>query len=283
VFIAKAASYDADLRHIIRSGIQACGLDVRDKRILIKPNFVEYNRQAPINTNPVLVAAALDVLRSLGAGDVRIGEGPGHRRDTWGMAEEAGFAGAISGFHDLFVDLNRDDVSDAGRFASLPRIWLPNTALSADLVVSMPKMKTHHWAGATLSMKNYFGLVPGSLYGWPKNQLHYIGIPESIAELYRLFPRSFAIVDGIVGMEGDGPVMGAAKAAGVVVMGADLVAVDATCARIMGIDPARLKHIELARKLGNSEPARIEQRGERPEAVRTDFALIDQFKHLRLA
>ena len=50
-------------------------------------------------------------------------------------------------------------------------------------------MKTHHWAGATLSMKNFFGLVPGSVYGWPKNELHHIGIPRSIVELNRVFRR----------------------------------------------------------------------------------------------
>jgi uncharacterized protein (DUF362 family) len=283
VFIARVASYDGDLAGPIRRGIEACGLGVRGKRILLKPNFVEYSREAPINTHPLLVAAALEVFRSLGAAEVRIGEGPGHRRDTWGIAEEAGYAAAIEKFEDLFVDLNRDDVSNAGRFATLDRIWLPNTALGADLVVSMPKMKTHHWAGVTLAMKNYFGLAPGALYGWPKNQLHYLGIPESIAGLYRIFPRSFAIADGIVGMEGDGPILGQPKPAGVLVMGADLVAADATCARIMGIDPARLPYLERARRLGHRDAERIEQRGERPEAVRTDFALIEPFKHLRLA
>ena len=57
------------------------------------------------------------------------------------------------------MDLNRDDVSPITGFADRKEIYLPNTALRADLIVSLAKMKTHHWAGATLSMKNYFGLV----------------------------------------------------------------------------------------------------------------------------
>ena len=65
-------------------------------------------------------------------------------------------------FDSLFVDLNRDDVSAVVGFADRGEIYLPNTALRADLIVSLAKMKTHHWAGATLSMKNFFGLVPGS-------------------------------------------------------------------------------------------------------------------------
>ena len=156
--------------------------------------------------------------------------------------------------------------------------------LGADLIVSLAKMKTHHWAGATLSMKNYFGLVPGSVYGWPKNELHYIGIPKSIVELTRIFgPKSFAIVDGIVGMEGNGPIQGTPKKVGVMVMGCDLPAVDATCCRIMGIDPLRVEYLQMAaNRLGVIDEARIDQRGESISSVRTDFQLIKEFKQIRL-
>jgi len=184
----------------------------------------------------------------------------------------------------LFVDLNRDDVSPIQKFADRAEMYFPNTALRADLVVSLAKMKTHHWAGATLSMKNFFGLVPGSVYGWPKNELHFIGIPESIVELNRIFRRSFAIVDGIVGMEGNGPIQGTPKPAGVLVMGSDLPAVDATCCRIMGIDPAKIEYLRMAAEgnLGNVEEIHIEQRGEKVSEVRTDFALIESFRGLRI-
>ncbi len=144
-------------------------------------------------------------------------------------------------------------------------------------------MKTHHWAGATLSMKNFFGLVPGSVYGWPKNQLHQIGIDRSIAELQRVFPRSFAIVDGIVGMEGNGPIQGSPKQSGVLVMGGDLVAVDATCCRIMGIDPARLEYLRLTAARGHLLAEHIDQRAESAAAVRTNFALPVSLKTIRLA
>src|SRR5258707_1540097 len=122
-------------------------------------------------------------------------------------------------------------------------------------------MKTRHWAGATLSMKNYFGLVPGSIDGWPKNELPHNGIPTSIVELTRLFgAKSFAIVDGIVGMEGNGPIQGTPKKAGVLVMGANLPAVDATCCRIMGIDPLKVEYLQMAAdKAALIEESRIEQ------------------------
>jgi uncharacterized protein (DUF362 family) len=131
-------------------------------------------------------------------------------------------------------------------------------------------------------MKNFFGLVPGSVYGWPKNLLHFIGIPRAIVELYRTFPKSFAIVDGVVGMEGNGPIQGTPAQCGVLVMGSDLVAVDATCCRIMGIDPERIEYLRMAATLGHIDPGHIEQRGESVHHVRTDFALIPEFQHARL-
>ena len=283
VAILKAASYSADLLSLLRRGAELCGLEAKGKRVLLKPNLVEFASTAAINTHVAVIAAAVELFRSLGAAEVLIGEGPGHRRDTLAMAEDADYRAGIERFDALFTDLNRDDVSAHRGFADLPEIYLPNTALGVDLIVSLAKMKTHHWAGATLSMKNFFGVVPGSIYGWPKNQLHQIGIDRSIAELHRVFPRSFAIVDGIVGMEGNGPIQGVPKSSGVLVMGfLDLVAVDSTCCRIMGIDPEKLEYLRLGAERGRLQAERIDQRGEPVASVRTDFALIASRKVLRL-
>ena len=114
---------------------------------------------------------------------------------------------------------------------------MPASLKRADLIVSLPKLKTHHWAGVTLSLKNLFGVMPGIVYGWPKNVLHYAGIGQSILDIAAAVRPHLAIVDGIVGMEGDGPIMGTPRRLGVLVMGTNLPAVDATCARLMRIDP----------------------------------------------
>ncbi len=282
VAVLRAKSYQQDLTATILEGIRLCGLTVKDKRVLLKPNLVEFDASTAINTDVALVAAALVAFSSLGAASVTIAEGPGHRRDTLGLADEAGYWKGIRNFEDQFVDLNRDDVSPVKNFASMGQFFLPNTALAADLIVSMPKMKTHHWAGATLSMKNFFGLVPGAVYGWPKNTLHYLGIDNAIVALNRQFRRTFAIVDGIVGMEGNGPIQGKAKDVGLLVFGHDLVAVDSTCCRIMGIDPAKVGYLQQAVDLGAMAPQQIHQRGENPFAERNDFALIPEFAAFRL-
>ncbi len=173
-------------------------------------------------------------------------------------------------------------VTLGSRFTDLTELQLPVELLQADLVVSMPKLKTHHWAGMTGSMKNLFGIVPGAVYGWPKNILHWRGIDNSIVDLVSTIRPGLAIVDGIVGMEGDGPIMGTARPVGCVVMGQDPVAVDATCARVMGLRPERINFLRMAGEfLGNVEAGSIEQRGERLERFRTPFQVLPQFANLR--
>ena len=285
VSIVKAAGYDADLAETLRRILRGHRVSVRGKRVLLKPNLVEFDSATTINTHPALVAAALDAFRSLGAAEVRIAEGPGHRRNTLELAEAAGYFQAIPDFANVFTDLNLDDIARvpfSRPVSRLNSVYLPQTALRADLIVSMPKMKTHHWVGATLSMKNFFGLIPGAVYGWPKNILHWSGIPECIADLHSLFSRHFAIVDGVIGMEGNGPIQGKPKAAGVIVAGADLVAVDATCCRVMGIDPRRISYLRLAEDAGQTREQNIEQIGEPVAAVQTAFELISQFRSIRL-
>ncbi len=283
VAIVKASHYNQELAQRMLEGVKLCGLEVKGKKVLLKPNLVEWDPSTNINTDVAVVSAALEVFQQLGAAEVKIGEGPGHRRDTFDLAQQARYRKEVEKFDHLFVDLNRDDVSPVKNFANEAEFYFPNTALGADLIVSLAKMKTHHWAGATLSMKNFFGVVPGSVYGWPKNTLHQIGIDRSIVELGRVFRKNFAIVDGIVGMEGNGPIQGTSKPAGVLVMGRDLRAVDATCCRIMGIDPTRLEYLATSNGLGNFFEADIQQRGEEIATVRTDFKLIDKFASYRLA
>jgi uncharacterized protein (DUF362 family) len=131
-------------------------------------------------------------------------------------------------------------------------------------------------------MKNFFGVVPGALYGWPKNVLHHYGIDRSIVKLAEAFAaKSVAIVDGIVGMEGNGPIQGKPRTAGVIVAGANLPAVDATCCRLMGINPERVRFLEMAQHLGPVSEGWIEQRGERPEPLRQDFELMPMWSFLR--
>ena len=131
-------------------------------------------------------------------------------------------------------------------------------------------------------MKNLFGVMPGAVYGWPKNVLHHNGIDRSIIDINATLKPHFAIVDGITGMQGDGPIMGDPIQAGVLVMGRNLPAVDATCCRVMGLDPNRISYLKVAEKtLGPIQPERIIQRGEVIADVMTHFALKSNIPALK--
>jgi uncharacterized protein (DUF362 family) len=283
VLITKASTYEDDLPGIIRRGLAELGLGrawAARKSVLLKPNLVEPTRVAPhVNTHPAVVRAVADVFRSWGAREVFVGEGQGHCRDSDLILEQSALGPMLDEERIEFIDLNHDDVyatRNRLRLTGLAELLLPVTLRRADLIVSLPKLKTHHWTGVTCAMKNLFGVMPGICYGWPKNVLHREGIHASILDINRVVGPHLAIVDGIVGMEGDGPIMGSPRAAGVLVMGTNLPAVDATCARLMEIDPTRVAYLAAASgRLGPIAERHIRQRGETIAALAQRFAVLD--------
>jgi uncharacterized protein (DUF362 family) len=283
VLIAKAGSYTLNLAATIRDGLAELGLGrawVRGKSVLLKPNLVEPTQQAPqINTHPAVVRAAVEVFLGWDAREVLVAEGQGHCRDSELVLDQSGLGPALDEAGVPFVDLNHDDVVAVRNqlgCTRLSQLHLPRTVKRAQLIVSLPKLKTHHWAGVTLSMKNLFGVMPGVCYGWPKNVLHQQGIPESILDINATVRPHLAIVDAIVGMEGDGPIMGTPKQVGALVMGTNFPAVDATCARLMGINPRRVSYLAAASgRLGPIAERHIQQRGEPIAQLAQRFTLLD--------
>ncbi len=285
VAILEAESYSHNLENILHSGFELFHLDLRGKTVLLKPNLVDYIPGNHINTHPLLVAAAVECFRRLGAKNVLVGEGPGHQRDTELVLLESGFSEELRHLKAHFVDLNRDELIMTpllATYTGMKHLWLPRTVLEADFVVSMPKVKTHHWSGVTLSMKNIFGVVPGAKYGWPKNILHWKGIQESILDICATVPVHFVIADAIVAMEGNGPLNGHPRPLNRIVLADDPVAADATCARLMGLDPTRITHIRIgAQFLGNVSIERIDQVAEAVCAPANPFEVVPEFQHLR--
>ncbi len=180
------------------------------------------------------------------------------------------------------VDLKRDEIVKvplATDFTGLDHLWLPRAVLATDFVESMPKVKTHHWAGVTLSMKNLFGVVPGIAYGWPKNVLHWKGIDRSILDINAAVATHFVIADGIVGMEGNGPLHGTPRELGRSVLADDPVAAGFTCARLMGLNPLRLPYLaQAAEFLGNGAMERNQLAEQLPRRV-DPFAVLPEFAY----
>ena len=191
VSIVRAPAYDQSLYDTVRRLLDEHRLDVRGRRVVLKPNLVEFEPESSINTHPLLVHAACEAFRARAPPACASPRARATAATRWTWPTPPATSRSFPRFEDLFVDLNLDEVTRVRpprQFSRLGKLYLPNTALGADLLVSMPKMKTHHWVGATLSMKNLFGVVPGGVYGWPKNVLHWAGIDECIADLHAAFP-----------------------------------------------------------------------------------------------
>jgi uncharacterized protein (DUF362 family) len=284
--IIPQAGYEHGLTDAVLRGLRLFPLTVQGRRVLLKPNLVEFDPAGVINTHPALIAATIEAFLVLGAREVLVAEGPGHRRDNEYLLEASGLEYVLRDTGTRYTDLNTAGVRRVplrSRFTDLGSLYLPEAVLDADLVVSMPKLKTHKWVGVTLSMKNMFGIIPGSVYGWPKNVLHWQGVGQSILDINAALamPR-FNIVDGIIGMEGNGPIQGEARHSGILVFGADSVAVDATCARLMGIDPLQIAYLrEAGEFLGSVQEERIEQLGEGVSAFRQDYRVLEHLQHLK--
>ena len=289
VALVHCPNYEPErLLEAIRAGWRSTGPpEVRGKRVVIKPNIADFAPDRPIHTDARLVEALIRHLGDLGAREIVLAEGPPQNRDTEWLFRQSGFEALAKRRGVLLVDLNYDDITPVKcvnpRATLLKELYLPKTILSADVIISVPKMKTHKLAGITLSLKNMFGVVPGMKYGWPKNTLHWNGIPLSICEINGTIKTHYSIIDGIVGMEGHGPIMGTAKKAGVLVMGANALSVDATAARVMGVDPARVDYLVMAQtiKLGSLRSEDIGVAGETLEKFRTDFVLDPEYSFLR--
>jgi hypothetical protein len=162
VAILDAPQYSDRLDEIIASGFRLFPINVRDKTVVLKPNLVDYIPGNAINTHPLLALAAAEAFRRMGAKSVVVAEGPGLQRDTHLVLSQSGYQQSLRDEKIRFVDLNRDELIRTplrASYTGMKDLWLPRTVLEADFLVSMPKIKTHHWSGVTLSMKNMFGVV----------------------------------------------------------------------------------------------------------------------------
>ena len=171
-------------------------------------------------------------------------------------------------------------------FTGMRSMALPAAVLQADFVVSMPKLKTHHWAGMTCSMKNLFGVVPGAVYGWPKNLLHVRGIhavdPGSDGDGPARVSRSSTPSSA---MEGDGPIMGRPRPLGFPGDGHGSRRRSMPRARASSASIRRRSSISTRPATTSATPTRrrMISGGEAPKRYRTNFDLIESQAKIRLS
>jgi len=258
------AAYD-NVRPAIDRAFSLFPLDFSAKKILIKPNVLRASEAGEgIVTHPAVLAAVVEKVESLNPAVIMVGDNPGVH--SYGANEESfretGLMEASRGYYrnigndSVRVDVNPDFMS---------AVSLSRDAVVADIIISLPKFKTHGLTVLTGAIKNSYGLLPGA----QKARLHRIaGNParfhELIVDVFKLRVPDLFIMDAVVGMEGNGPASPDLVDIGLILAGDNAVAVDAVVAAMMGCNPAHLRFLQKAQEagLGDFEPERIEIIGE---------------------
>ena len=250
-------------------------------KVLIKPNTVLPAKTGTgIVTDVRVVEAVTKLVLERHPKKVVVGEGSSvgyDFRETWNSMHCMEIAGVTEVAKRLgveVVDLNRDEqvkVNVPDAFV-MERFAIAKTALEADVIISLPVIKTHIRTGITCGLKNMKGVLPGN----EKKRTHKLGLDRGIVDLNRVAKPTFTIVDGIVGVQGAwGSQAEAADRVplGLIFAGSDVVAVDAVCAAATGFDVREILHVQLAAEanLGICDMDLIEVRGERIDDVRQPF------------
>jgi len=154
------------------------------------------------------------------------------------------------------------------------RLHMSKTYMESDFLISVAKLKTHTLCGISCVLKNQYGANPVKY----KARYH-DHLVEVIHDMNKVRLPDLCLVDGIIGMEGSGPINGIPKPLGLLIVGNDAVSVDHTCARIAGFNPDRISYLRLAinQKLGSTH---YELSGERIGDVRTKFILVPRWKKI---
>jgi len=246
--------------------------------VLVKPNAVNPAKSGSgIITDARVVEAVTKLVLERKPGKVVIGDGSSVGYDfpenlnSMYCLEATGVVEVAKKLGVEVVDLNRDEqveVEAPDAFV-MNTFAIAKTAWEADVIISLPVIKTHVRTGITCGLKNMKGILPGR---W-KKRTHQLGLDRGIVDLNRVAKPKFTIVDGIVGTQGTHSDEADRVFLNLIVAGSDVVAVDAVCAAIAGFDIKDILHVQLAAEenLGVADLRRIEVRGERIEDVRRPF------------
>jgi len=228
------------------------------ERVLIKPNLLKARPpDAAVTTHPEIVRSVIRLVREAG-GIALVGDSPG-MGDLRSVCEKAGILDVVSDEGAALVSLDEAvEVKNRGRFQ---RFEVARAAYEADVIVNLPKLKTHGMTTLTGAVKNLFGCVPGKRkVQWHLttgvNHEHFMTM---LVELCALLKPRLTLMDAVVGMEGNGPGSGDPRRIGVVLAGRDPVAVDVIAALVLGVPPEKLPLIRAAANAGFGEtrPERI--------------------------
>lgn len=258
-----------DIETTVRKGIELIGgIDVdRGDRIIIKPN-VAYHKDlyCCINTDLRVFDAVIRVAKEH-SNNVLVVESDSTSNPAEIRMEQSGAMGIVRKNNVSFLNLSRDEIKEVE--VHKQKIRLPKTVLDAPYFINVPKLKTHENTVITVALKNLYGLLPEK-----SKAAFYHPILDKIIPLINLaVKQDLIVVDGIIGMEGRGPIVGTPVEMNVILCGRDPVTVDSVAAHIMGFKPRKIKTIVKTHQggLGEIDLSKIEIVGDNLKCVTKKF------------
>jgi len=240
--------------------------------VLIKPNLCALKESdTGATTDPMLVEALINLLRDK-TSDISIVESDSGAIDAEVKFAACGYVQLSQRTGVNLINLSKEKLVDVTipNALALKSIKLPKMVMDSDVLINVPKLKVNEITGVTLSLKNVFGLMPSRF----KTKYHRV-IDKVIVDLNKVVKSRLALVDGIVGMEGQGPIDGDPVKMNLIVTGSNCVAVDSISASIMGFNPEAVSHIKLANSegLGEGKLKNISIKGKNISEVQRKFKM----------
>ena len=254
------ASYE-NCREAVNRAFQLFPLEITGKKVLLKPNVLRSSEpREGITTHPAVLRAVVEKVESLKPDSIIVGDNPG--MFSYGQNEicfqKTGLAEAAKGY---YRNIGNDSLPRDFNPDFMAKVSLSRAVVEADIIISLPKFKTHGLTVITGAIKNSYGFLPGA----QKAKLHKAaGGPERfhemLVEVFGLRVPDLFLVDAVVGMEGNGPASPDLRDIGLILASDNAVALDAVIAFMMGCDPGRLRFLQKAKEmgLGNYELKSIE-------------------------
>jgi uncharacterized protein (DUF362 family) len=233
---------------VVRELLQGCGWQEvvkPDARVVIKPNLCTERKEQihTANTSIDVVRAVCQVLRER-TRHLAIVESNGARYSAEAAFENNGVYQLAAELDLKVINLSNDELVEFPD-PRLKGFGMARTWLEADVFITLPVMKTHATTVFTGALKNQWGCVPR----YDRILLHKF-LHDLIGDLNKLRPVTLALMDGLVGMQGRGPINGYPINLNVLLASRDPVALDATAMRLIGLDPKRARHVVHARDIG---------------------------------
>lgn len=258
------ATYE-NVRQAVDRAFELFPLTLKGKKVLVKPNVLRASEpREAITTHPAVVRAVVEKVESLKPASLIVGDNPG----LFGYGDnEESFrkTGLIQAAGRYYVNIGNEAVRKDFNPAYMPSVTVSKAALEADILISLPRFKTHGLTVISGAVKNSYGLLPGA----QKAKLHKAAgnaerFHELLVDVFRLRVPDLFIMDAVVGMEGNGPASPDLRDIGLILASDNAVAMDAVVATMMGCDPAHLRFLRKAKEegLGDYDLGRIEIVGE---------------------